>query len=311
MNTEQKIFFGLGCFHFGYYPKSTIDPSGADYVKDLRNTLKKITNIEDININVEEHFNSIKIKAEENFCAIDQGFDFFPFPQCDLHVQFTLFIPDRVQKELTAESLYHSSGCERFLVDIEYTYFFPITVVRAINPSENFDASEGVFLTRKFLEDCLACGKDSTIQFESLGPSPFHSNFTLSPAHAISGEKFRYERHPSHAYDSHIFKYNTSYFDSIDEAFEELLFNLEGQVGLFYQITHSSMLHNQNWVEYYNQVQTIIKQHKTKGFKAFWLKTFRAQENIHDAMIDLAQIESFDLDIKYKGGSRLASPPGF
>lgn len=305
---QQKISFGIGCFHFGYYPLSTSDSSGADYVRDLEEALKKITNIEDINIEADEHFDAFRIVANNNFCALDEGYEFFPFPQCDLHVQFTLFIPDRVQKELATGGHLQASGCERFLVDIVYTYYFPITLIRAINPTDDFDPSEGVFLTRKFLEGCISCGQESTIRFESLGPSPFHSNFTLLPDQSVSGKNFSHQTKSSYAYNSHIFKYDASYFENIDDAFEELLFfNLDDQIGLFYQITHSMVLHNRDWIEYFNRVQTIIMQHKAKGFKAFWHKTFRAQDYLHDAMIDLAQIESSDLEIKYNYKKEISS----
>ena len=150
MPCNEHINFGVGCFHFGFKPEKAIHFTGKDYIAELKKALSSISNIEDIQIDAFDDFEFQKFDSEIIGNELSEGFDFFPFPGASIEITFTLFIPTRVQDEMRRHHQFLDISCERFVIITRYTYFFPITIIKAITADYNFDASNAVIICRIF-----------------------------------------------------------------------------------------------------------------------------------------------------------------
>ncbi len=300
MPRNHQINFGVGCFHFGFNPKEAVDFTGNDYISELKKVLGSISNIEDIQIDAFDEFKSRTFGAESAKDELNKGFNFFPFPGSSIEITFTLFIPRRIQDEMTRHHQFLDTSCERFTIITRYTYFFPITILKAITYDSDFDASDAVIICREFLEQCLSNDKSSEVNFEFLGPSPFHANFLLTPSERDDIKKFEYRRVPSHGYDRFIFYYDKDYFEDIEEAFEHLIDDLDLQLGLFYNIIHNRINRDNDWIAFYDELQHTIEKQSEKGIGAYCANTFRSESILNSLMLELAQLETYDLDLRYR-----------
>ena len=290
MNMD-RISFGIGCFHFGFQPQAGKTFKGEDYIIALEKTLSTISNIETIEIEAEEDFRSREFE-------LDPDEPHFQFQQSDLLIRLSIFIPERVQSDIDPKFSIIQT-CERFIVDVNPSYFFQITTVRPVNPPSDFMPSDGVFLCRKFLEKFLGHPRDAGVCFQSLGPSPFHADFFLEQGESGTGRKLVFERVPSRGYDYCYFRYDGDCFADIEEVYQAVIDELGDQIGLFFLITHTRVLRDRDWSNLYNLIQKIISNQKRKGFWAYWKNTLTSDHPLHDAMLSLAQIEIMDLDNHY------------
>jgi hypothetical protein len=295
----RRVEFGVGCFHFGYHPPIGSKFTGSDYLSQVKGALAGIPNIEKIDVVAEDEFLSHEFEADHLIDELCDGFNFFPFPQSEVHIHLSLYLPERVQQELNSDSYSRRARCERFIVDIIYPYYFPITFVRAVNPPTDYGPSDGVFGCRRFFERCFDNREDTDICFEFLGPSPFHAEFFLEEKENEAVQLFECVREPSRGYDSYYFRYDGDYFEDAEDAYDSLIDHLDGQLGLFFLINHSRIQRDRDWADCYTLVQKIIEAQKKRGFKAYWRNTLRSEQALHDAMIQLAQIEASDLDTRY------------
>jgi hypothetical protein len=295
---KNRTSFGIGCFHFGYRPHVGTKFTGEDYISQLDKVLTTIPNIEKIVIDADDDFKLHEFEIEQRVGMFLDGPNYFPFPASDIYIRLSLFIPERVQKELGGR-LFIQPTCERFVVDINYPYHFPITTVRSVSAPSDFRPSDGVFFCRKFLQQRLERPADTGIFFDSLGPSPFHADIFLEPNESGTGQKFSFERKPSRGYDDCYFRYDPDYFDDIEEVYESLIYDLNDQIGLFYLITHSWVLRERDWSNLYDSILQIIASQKRKGFWVYWKNTLTSEHPLHDAMLSLAQTEVEDLDTRH------------
>ena len=111
---------------------------------------------------------------------------------------------------------------------------------------------------------------------------------------------FEYQRVALYGYDRLIFYYDQNSFEDIDEAFECLIENLDSQIGLFYKIIHNRLNRDDDWLSFYGELQISIEEHRQKGIVAYWNNTFRSESTINELMLDLAQLEVYDLDLRYR-----------
>jgi hypothetical protein len=298
--SQNQIAFGVGCFHFGYHPQVGSKFTGEEYISQLDQALATIPNIEKIEIDIKEDSKSLAFEIQEQPNELCNGINDFPFtqPNIDFNVQLLLFIPERVQNEFKGRSFF-GPICERFIVDITCSYYFPITIVRSLNPPPGSEPSDGVYMCREFLKKSFKNSVDKGICFESLGPSPFHAEFFLEPNKGDTLQTFEFERIPVRGYDDCYFRYNPDYFDNIEEAYQSLIDYLDDQIGLFYLMHHLRYCRDAHWMKVYNSIQQIIKSQRQKGILAYWRNTLTADHRLHDAMLSMAEVESSDIETKY------------
>ena len=181
------IPFGIGCFNFGIKRLPPFKLTGKQYIADLKSSLELIPSISNIKIDVDESFESIDTEVTEPIQSIEDDFGFFPSPMSSFRLQFNIFIPFRIQKELHSRKV--RANTENFRVYTKTAYHFIVTYVELLDSLNDCTPSDGVIVVREFLKKQFKEIK-SNIRFECLGPSPFHADFFIKPGRDKDSEKY-------------------------------------------------------------------------------------------------------------------------
>lgn len=75
---ENRLSFGIGCFHFGIKKIPPFKFKGSEYIKELRTALQSISNIDNINIYCDDIFENWSIDLTQELQNIKRGKGFFP-----------------------------------------------------------------------------------------------------------------------------------------------------------------------------------------------------------------------------------------
>jgi hypothetical protein len=308
-SSKQTQPFGVGCFHFGFFPEAGSSRTGKDYVAKLRDALEAITNINSVEIDAADDFLDIDLGRDFEGEALKSSQSFFPCEQCQIEIKFTIVIPKRVQDALFQDcGIPHSLDSERFSVHISYGFYFPFTVVLVNDPAADCEPSDGVILIREFLEREFKKLHPEAIRFECLGPSPFHADFFLEEeADDCAPTGTICEREERRGYDCIRFKWHVGILRNRSEAFESLHTHIETQLQFFYQLNHLSLQRALGWSEFSDSLRSLTDKHRAAGVRAVWFNTFRAGPEIHDAMITLAEFEGADLQNLHETKRQLIS----
>jgi hypothetical protein len=184
---QEMEAVGIGCFWFARRIAGDEIPDGfrpSEHLADIRRALEAIENVS--NVSVAGEGNLIYMAGidpedeEENF-----------FPMFDsISIQFDIFMPHRLQQKY----LFGRSGldAETFHVKLFYedrmpTVYVHHTVRADKTQARRFSPSSAVVFIRKYLEERLA--DDPKIDFQMLGPSPFHADIFLSSPRNALGEQ--------------------------------------------------------------------------------------------------------------------------
>jgi hypothetical protein len=303
MSHEKTKYFGVGCFHFGYFPKKESKKTGVDYLQKLRSVLEGLTNTEAIEIRDHPDFKSQELVASYAGAPFGDAPDFFPTAPGNLDLEFVLAIPERVQKELgEPKSFWEPLPSERFRIVIQYGYHFPVTFVEVLDPQKECDGSDAIWMVRRFLEKEFKKLPDAEIRFEFLGPTPFHADFILEQAGEATPDSdpgplpefTECTRIEQRGYDLIAFRCNN---ENLEDAFDSLLYHIADQLQYFYYLKHTWLLRSHRWMHLSEQIQSLITRHRKEGFTALWFNTFRSGSLIHNAMISLAEFESSDIQV--------------
>ncbi len=242
--------FGVGCFHFGYKQIMLADKLDIEsYVAGVRDFLSAYPNIEEVEI---PSFQYLCYASEYVFeprgpdSGGDPGTAEFlnlhhiadpivsdcePVIPSDWQIDFTVHIPDRVQEELWREYRRHpfQKGVQKYRVSLVYENYLPVVFVFGENGTPR-DPSYLIILIREYLKRFAP--SESEIEFQVLGPSPFHADFFVSS---------------SLDHDHHIQKregYDDLYFNLAGtEKFEtdiaRLKINIANELGLYYYLVRA------------------------------------------------------------------------
>src|SRR5947209_14336441 len=123
----EIIWFGIGCFHFGYQKPVPYTFRRRDYIRDLKAALEAVPAITDVSINLPDNeLDPEKFDVTEAPLDLDQGQGHFP-PLNVCWIHFKIYIPARVQQELSGKFAADDTGTETFIVFIEYAYEGPVS----------------------------------------------------------------------------------------------------------------------------------------------------------------------------------------
>ena len=104
-----------------------------------------------------------------------------------LSIDFEIYIPQRLQNQLTELHEDVPVETETFSVLINYDYEMPFTIVSYDTTEEMPDSSRAVVVIRRYLERQF---KDDFVTFCSLGPSPFHADLLLKQSTSAADPTF-------------------------------------------------------------------------------------------------------------------------
>ena len=192
--TTKNVSFGVGCLQFVPKTRGPYDFSIAKYASDLRQSLESIDSISEIYISDDLKTGDDTVYFLDNMPRFEDGerpiiTGFAPF----LQIQFKIYIPQRVQKQLIKDILAERvSEVEEFHVYISNQYYCPVATIICICDEIFAEASKSMVIVREFLQKSMAENEKCPLVIDTLGPTPFHSEFHLMWAEIRCESKKRY-----------------------------------------------------------------------------------------------------------------------
>jgi len=299
--SELLAAFGVGCFNFGVKKSPPFTTTGSEYISELRAALEGISNISEIQINASEEFLLYSFSVEDPIAPIDEGFHFFPRTDFNPEISFDLYIPRRIQHELSPLKPSPEIGTEKFRISIWYPFYMPVTFVESIEPDKVNNPSEAVIIIREFLDKHINEPDSGYIRFESLGPSPFHADFFLKEEVQRS-ENYTYRGFSCHriqrrGYDRLEFFLDPAAIGTNQEIAKKRLFHvLEDEIAVFYLITHMRWLQYSAWADLQSDISDLVRAREKSFFKSWWQNLFSGARQIHDAFVGIAEYEIEDME---------------
>ena len=295
MNKEKA--FGIGCYHFGVKKTPPFKFKGTEYLEELKLTLSSISNLNNLKISSDEDFNKWTTKITEELPNLEDDDDFFPYP-FKLNIDFELYIPFRIQEEITGEKeKFLDTYGENFKVKIIQSFDLPVAVVEIINPTKKPDPSTAVQIVREFIRRELTKNKSQYIRFEYLGPSPFHLDCYLKPQKPKSDEEwlFNPQEQLRKGYDELTIYYNEDNIKDSDEAMDYLISSLRDEFGFFYRCIQmrNSKMHSWDIIE--KNLNELLEIQNKYGLKGFYKRFFRRPSLIGQLFTDIATFEGEDI----------------
>jgi len=174
------LALGLGCIWFarkGGEPDDWKSFNPENHAKQIRAALESVDNVS--NVKISGTPSAIRVPS---FNRDLERTNFFP-QFVALRIEFDIFFPQRLQVKYALRGT--GSSVENFHVEIISTFSMPIAAISypiAVSKEsiEKFSPSSAVVFIRKYLAEKLM--NHSDIDFQILGPSPFHADIFLERA---------------------------------------------------------------------------------------------------------------------------------
>lgn len=231
-------YFGIGCFHFSLKDgKRSDNLKFIDYIDEINSVLSHISNISEITFEYDSS-NNYDLSFEDINPKLNRGDYVYP-SQDFMSISFKVYIPFRIQAELLeTDEEYLDTFTEYFKVDMMYSWYGPYTFIELISPINGDPiSSNAVRLVRDFLKIETNSIK-SFIEFDCIGPSPFHADFCIieEKNKSITFDKnhFRVININNDGYDNYIINYRKKYFKNIDIAYEDFKNIISNEISFFY-----------------------------------------------------------------------------
>jgi hypothetical protein len=285
---SEQISFGVGCFHFWPTAKPPFTLKIDEYSEHLRETLESIPTVSNIEIDVDP--TTPEIHVTEKLLTLSEGEDFLPHPSF-LDISFDVYIPYRIQEEITDEITSQKTKTENFTVHIRYAYEAPLTFVELLNPLEAPDPSQGVQIVREYLNREINSSV-SKVRFEALGPSPFHADFYICPQDGEDFNEFEVLQTLSRGYDKIKFLYNVGEFTSLSSAKLELFSRLEDELGFYYHLVSSRLKANADWSDVTDNLAKLIDVQGKRKLSQRVLNVFRRGRYINQLFTAMVSLEA-------------------
>jgi len=285
---KHSISFGVGCFNFGLKADDA-DISVKDYVSSVKRALEEIHSTNNVRVEADGDDQRL-ISRVHGVPTLEDNNIFFPFID-SLEVTFDLYIPRRVQAELTKHIFSKPFDTEHFRIFCRNEFDCPVCFVQPLVDGVSEFPSASVVIVREYLSSEFR-KMHGPVRFEYLGPSPFHADFTLRPATENLADGFTASISPSRAYDNVEISYDVARFADVDAAFEDLRGLLSDELDVFYEIVRTRNCRFHFWLELQAIVGGLVNlpssSIKTR-IAAMWGRAAR----IRQAHQKLAELEAF------------------
>ena len=279
--------FGVGCFHFGLISHNNEEEfNPSKYVEDVQKFLSSYPNIEDIEISAPVSYRVTQYYSElDEDGEISSGIGIYPWITNGL-IKFKANIPARVQEDLWQgiPIIKRTAPTESYIIVIVYNFEFPVAIVSGADHVIS-KPSDAVVVIRKYLEKYAP--KDSNVQFQFLGPSPFHANFFVEES-----TDFTFDIDKQYGYHRVSFGVPPA---ADSREFKQVLSGIECEIvkelGLYYKFIQARNYFDNRWNKYTNEVSLaldIIK--KDRSFIRKIIE-FGAHPKFDSLSIDLIDFE--------------------
>lgn len=281
---EREIItsFGVGCFHFGQRQVSPVEEFDTKmYVDEVRAYLSHYTNIESISTKDLRYTKFWDADDEEydneNGWLLNDSDGIRPWP-VDWSFEFVIQIPERIQEQILLEFSSAALETNRFRISIRYEGGLPVAFIRGDRPLSK--PSNAVILIGEYLK--RNGPKDSPIDFQLLGPSPFHAEF-----YVLRSEEEGFERDHRPGYDHVCF--TTS--KSVQSFYDDIEPELAQELGHFYGAIQRRNLFANWWGDFSVQIGKDIEALKQPRSLVRRMLDFVRPPEFNDRALELIEYE--------------------
>lgn len=259
--------FGVGCVHFRPKDIEQKFASFETYAELLKSSLAQITAIQDIALVAENSFHNFRNGIPTPFSLLEET-EYPDLASCTgilFELTLILTIPERTQREiLETEGWEGWAPAKSITAHFAYQYDTPIMLVYLDGQKQGrADASSCVRLVREFLR--LEMEKSPTCEFtvDVLGPSPFHSDFTVRNSDEIK-DGIKWDRKANRGYDAIdiAVPLKITSFQQLINHLEQTLFD---DFDLFYMLMLEQAKVMDNWHLCFGAVKTFEASHRGAG----------------------------------------------
>ena len=285
MNKEKA--FGIGCFHFGIKKIPPFKFNGSEYIEEIKKTLSKIPNLNNLKIKTDDEFESYEEEIIEALPSLENDLDYFPSPLF-FDLEFELYIPYRIQEKIieTKKKLLDTYS-ENFKITIIYSYHSPVTIVEIKNPTKTPGPSTAARLIREFIKEEIE-NKSDYIKFECIGPSPFHIDCYLKPQKKNNNNwLFNPQESINLGYNKYILNYNENVFKNSDEALDFLKFPIQNEFGYYYSCVQVRNHKMQSWDSIQKNLEELQQIQEATTFGGIYKRLFKRYFLIEKLIVEL------------------------
>lgn len=296
--------FGVGCFNFGVKKDPPYVLYRKRYFSKLKNSLKKINNIKNLNVKIFDDFddgkNFTKKKIKNKIPEISRDFNIFAL-DFKYFISFNLQISKKEQKRILSKKEDLSNYTTEFKIYIFSDNIFPVTIVELLDFDDNVKPFENVKLVKSFLKNKFK--SDKYIRFEVLGPTPFHGDFYINKKNQ---DRIKYRKKLTYEINE---KFTNTEFDlfidskNIDNYINILVeefFILELMV--YYTMVLRINKRKHKWINLSKKIDEIIEKKKNENFLSYINNFLFNSYNLKELIIRISEFKKFDIywDEKFK-----------
>ena len=251
----EPIPFGVGCFYFVPTEPAPETGQSARYRDLIQAALEAIPNTNNIVIEGGEDPDPLLLPLQGSWPSLDAPV-FNAYPSY-LNIEFDLYIPARIQEQILNSLGEGFVGSEHFHVRLIHSDM-PLVMVTATEPVGWKAGSTYIILVREYLQREL---DESMVGLSCLGPSPFHSDFSLELGQQQGRPLIVRREQPTLGYSQHWCSYESSGHDDendIRQALSEVLAELTPELTVFYDASRQRLLRMRAWEKIEEPVRTSL-----------------------------------------------------
>lgn len=285
-----RVAFGVGCWDFGLLHDSPFPLDLNQYVALLRKGLEAVSSLNNLEI---VPFEDEEIEINEGYLTETDAGPTILSHDLLYHVEFDLYIPFRIQKELIGPHVQSETRTENFRVHIHYLYHSPVSYVELIKDNDSSQPSTAMRVVREYMKNQLDQSSSNVI-FTFVGPTPFHADFLIEGyvTQNQTDNIFDCELLDHPGYADITFRYCTDTIRTIEEACEALFHELDDELSLFYKIHRNDSQKHERWAEIEQITSNLTEHFKKSGWRER-LRTARTRGRELAALyVSLAQFEA-------------------
>ncbi len=291
-NSQNIRSFGVGCFHFGIRNRPAEALTPQDYVAKLKEFLSKYPNIEFIRCTPEVYSSSHIDGDLDDEGSIQSGDGISPWP-CHWTLTFRLNLPALMQQALLEEE--YPLESEKFDIVIVYEEDFPVAFVEGVECKLE-SPSTAVVLCRRYLEKYDK--KDSEIEFQFIGPSPFHADFFVAFNGGRKRGKFETESTPG--YDKIKIAAQKAQIPSAQAPYLLGLYHVISlELGIYYNTIQARNRLNDQWYGIEGVLDELVNQARN-SISRIWRKyNYRWRSALEEVALEIISFKLLS-DREYK-----------
>lgn len=275
--------FGIGCLHFAINEKLKKNITIKEYVDEIERALSKLATVSEISSSYDESEKESIIDISEN-TKMENGE--CCYPQVSLfRLNFKLYVPKRIQAMLLGRpEEYVHTGAEHFVVNMNHDWHGPVSFVQCIDADIESSPSTAIQVVREYLEQEFS-SMDTFLEFDCIGPSPFHADFFLvndDDAAIEQPVRFALDHIKIPGYDQLIFTYSEEMYDTEEDALTDLYQSLSQEAAYFYslKVVRSKQIHS--WIDIQNGMHELLAYESEGVKKSLQEKIFRRSKIFKD-----------------------------